>query len=356
MAIDPGVKGIWTFNSTLEEEVAGNDFQVATTGATYENLSIFDFGTSSYTNRKGLKILPNVSFYADTIDHLSGGNYQFLTMFWWKSMAALGQTRHAITRKVVPKVSPIIAKAETTTADGYETVTLGEWIISEIGYSKTQNAIQLSLCSGGSTITHIYQSDPYYPGTHHVGIRLIYTSANNYLVQLIINGKPGVLHLGPSSMASTVANIYINSVGAGYTAHQTTQSGGVIADLSIQSNATEDTEAWPLKQMRFGLGHVTDADLMYNNPTFNAIAFRQPCTITTKQILKVGENIVVARSNGELLSGARPIWDTEFDYTDQSIVDRLVIGNIDSCPPGDGKRTVCWTEDGLRVEGTTIRI
>lgn len=73
----------------------------------------------------------------------------------------------------------------------------------------------------------------------------------------------------------------------------------------------------------------------------------QPSTITTNQITSNNGSIYLARSNGEILKGDRPIWDTEFNYQDS--------GSVSLLSSSDKTKTV-WTPSGLQVTGTTVRI
>lgn len=362
LSFNSQVRGIWTFVSTLEEEVSSSDFQIVSSGATYSNLSLFDFDQSKNVTQKGLQFVEGVTFDAGNgfdFTHSGTGIYQLLIVFWWYSTTALGQTQHAITKRLTPKVAPILAKATSSTASGIETITAGEWIISEIGYSETQNAIQFAMCEGGGAPTHIFTSEPYLPGLHCIGIVMRPVAAGSDLVNIVIDGKPGTWHFGPATLANGVSDLTLNNVGFGYTAHQTTQTG-IIGDLVITSSVYSDVISHPLKYMRFGWQNIV-TDESDNLPTFNAIAYDQPSTVTTNQVFTIGENIVAARSDGELVSGARPIWDNVFSFNNPSSVSQLNTSTTDPCPASGEefdatKKTVCWTEDGLRVQGATVRI
>lgn len=356
------VEGVWRFNGTLEEEIAAQDFEIETTVPTYGNVTVFDFAQSKNVSRQGLKFVDGVSFNAGTNFNFKPSTYQCLISFWWYSSSALGQVRHTITKRLASKIAPIIAKANSSISDGIETVSNGEWIISEVGVSSTQNAIQVAVCSSGTSPDYIFQSEPYLPGLHHVGFAYIPNGDGNDIVTLIIDGKPGVYHIGGSSITvAAPTSLRINDIGYGYTAHKTTQVGGVILDLvAIASSSVGDTPFKPLTAMRFGLEYIVESDKTGNIPTFNGFAFRQPSTVTTTNVFKSGENIIVSRSNGELLSGARPIWDTVMTFKNPQSVLKLNTGTIDDCPD-DGtfdetKKTVCWTENGLRIQGATVRI
>ncbi len=363
MAISSTVKGIWSFDGSLTEDSAGKDFSIVTTSPTFANFETFNIFTSKFDIRSGLQFVDNVRFNNTNTFSLIGasGLYQLMISFWWTSPGAIGQTRHTITKQLVPKVAPILAKATSTTSGGFETITAGtgEWIISEIGYSKTQNAIQFALCEAGNDPDFIFESEPYTPGLHHVTLFMRAISGFDNYVQIAIDGKPGTNHLGPSTITPTAAAISLNQVGFGYTAHKVTQTGGVIGDLVLKAQGNNPEHA--LLTMRFGLDYATDSLLSSKSSSFHSISYARPSTVTTNQIFAEGGNITAARSNGELLKGSRPIWDNEFGFSTPSTVSRLNISQVSSCPASGGSfdpttKTVCWTVDGLRIQGATVRI
>lgn len=351
---------MWRFNGSLEEELYGKDFEIGNTAPTYGNLDIFDFSQSKNVTRRGLEFVDGVTFSAGTDFDFSVDEYEVVVSFWWYSPGAVGQTRHAITRRLVPKMAPIVAKANSSISDGVETISRGEWIISEIGVSSTRNAIQLAVCENGLGPTHVFESASYLPGLHHVAFIYRRNSYGKDFIILSIDGKPGTHEMGPATITPVgTSALRINDIGFGYTAHRSEQAGGIIADLVLLNTSNSESTSWPLTVMRFGLEYIADADKIGSIPSFNAFVFQQPSTITTKQIFKVGENIIAARSNGELLSGARPIWDTVLGFKTPQDVDKLITSETDDCPigrPDETKKTVCWTENGLRVQGATIRI
>lgn len=237
MAISSNVKGVWSFDGSLTEDSAGKDFSIVTTSPTFSNFETFNIFTSKFDIRSGLQFEEDIYFNNTNTFSLigSGSSYQLMISFWWTSPVAIGQTRHVITQKLVPKVAPILAKATSTTTSGFESVTLnmGEWIISEIGYSKNKNAIQFALCENGNNPDFIFESEPYTPGLHHVSLFMRAISGSNNYVQITIDGKPGIHHLGPTTISVTAAPISLNLVGFGYTAHKVTQVGGIIGDLVL---------------------------------------------------------------------------------------------------------------------------
>jgi len=311
--------------------------------------------------RSGLQFVDSVQFTnTNTFSFIgSSGSYELMISFWWTSPGAVGQTRHTITRKLIPKIAPILAKATSTISNGFETVNVGEWIVSEIGYSETQNAIQFALCESGGDPDFIFESEPYIPGLHHVALFIRSISGNNDYVQLTIDGKPGINYLGPSTIPVTNAPLSLNQVGFGYTAHKVNQDGAIIGDLVLKTTGNNPEN--DLLIMRFGLDYATDSLLTYKSSSFHSFAYAQPSTVTTNQIFAEGGNIIVARSNGEVLKGSSPIWDNEFGFPTPSTVSRLNTSQVSACPVAgedfnSTSKTVCWTVNGLRIQGATIRI
>lgn len=347
------IQGLWTFDQTIEEESSSKDFSVITSNPSYDTFQIFDFFSSKLSSRYGLAFKEDISFESTgNISLVADGHYNGLIAFWWSSPIALGVTRHTITRKSTSYVSPIIAKATSSINDGFEQISSGEWIISEIGVSDTHNAIQFLLCSTNGNPTHRIVSESYLPGLHHVAITIEKASSGRKLLRLDIDGKPGAIHVGPTNMSGTSDNILINSVGYGYTAHKALQTG-ILGDLVIKSGTTTGNV---ISMIRFGWQTIAKSEYNGANWFFNAFSFSRPSTVSTNQIYVDGGNIYTARSDGELLKGCRPIWDIEYTYANPSSISFLNLTNVDDCPPAENKRTVCWSENGLRIEATTIKI
>jgi len=236
MAFSDTVRGLWLLNGDLEDSVSNNDFVSSDYIDTYENYQSFNLFTNSIETKQGLQFLSGRYFSAGNnfASFMADGNYDLAIAFWYVSPTALGLTRHAITRKNVPLEAPIIAKADTITVAGLESITSGEWIITEIGVSKTQNAIRIYFCESSSTVSHIFESLPYTPGKIHVFIN--YSSYGSFgVVKIDINGKQGFQFIGPNNISDTSSDITLNKVGFGYTAHKTTQSGAIISELIVKN-------------------------------------------------------------------------------------------------------------------------
>lgn len=355
------VKGVWLFNNSLDDEVSNNDFQIVSNAPVYGNFQVFDVITSQNVTKTGLKFTGTTSFTAGSDFDLSTSGYQMLLMFWWYSPGSVGLTEHSITRKPTPRQSPIIAKANSTIVGGIESITSGEWIVSEIGVDNEKNAIQFSICAGGTSPTHVFKSESYHPGLHHIGILYIKNTLGNDIIVLIVDGFPGEYNTGPNTITPVgLSDIRINDIGFGYTAHKTTQSGAILGDLIIMKYGNPVSVRAPLKMMTFGLNYVVQSDKIFSFATYNAFIFQQSSTVTTNQISKSGDNIVLAKSDGHILVGSRPIWDTEIKFENPDSLLHLNTGNVDNCPSlptsDRTKKLACWTPNGLFIQGTTIKL
>lgn len=347
------VNYFWDLNSNTEDAVANNNFVYNTTPA-YGDYRQYDLLNSSYIFRKALKFNGQYASTEDPISIFGNGGI----MFWYYSPAALGFTRHAVTKLPVGRISPILAKAVTTTENGIETITSGDFVISEIGVSDTKNAIQLAICATGGQPTHIMQSSSFLPGWHLIAIYAVnqtfYSPANNYaLARIEIDADKSTDFVIHPKISPTVNSLTLNKIGYGYTVHQASQNEAMIADLAVFSY-NEDTDvivdnSLSLRCIRVGIGRVVQEDFWGIVPrvSFLGLGTEQPSTITTNQITSNNGSIYLARSNGEILKGDRPIWDTEFNYQDS--------GSVSLLSSSDKTKTV-WTPSGLQVTGTTVRI
>ncbi len=182
MAFDSLVRGVWTFNQTLMDEVQDRDFSASSlSDITYKQFQKFNLLSNTLETRFGLVFTSGQSFTASgdiTISDLT-------VAFWWFSPGHVEFTRHAVTRQLQTKIAPIVA---TTTTNTLDPVTLvdASFVISEISVSKTQNAIQVELSGNGANPTHMAISDAYDPGLHHVLVT--YLSAES-MFRVDIDGK-----------------------------------------------------------------------------------------------------------------------------------------------------------------------
>lgn len=361
---DPSVGGVWTFDETMEEESAAKDFIIATSSGnnnpSFKKFQLFDILQGKTIGRSGLLFEEDKWFQAGSnFDFSYSGNYSFSIYFYWYSPDVLGFTKHVVTKRPVPVQSPILSKATTAVdSDGIEYVvsSSGEFIISEIGYTNSTNAIQVALCSGNSNPTHIFTSEGYEPGFHHVYIEMMSFDDGEVpsCVRIDIDGNRGITHFGPDAadISVTSANLTLNKTGFGYTAHKSFREDAIIADLVIlkSGNTASYDPNNSIKVIRYGWQYITQSELSNTESSFHGLSFSQPTTITTQQIYSDGGNIYVARSNGEIVKGFQPIWDNEFNFSNPKIINSMNISKMDS------QRVAEWSTDGLRMTGTTIRI
>jgi hypothetical protein len=354
MADERAGRGWWKFDESLADEVASDDF-VAGSGVTasYQRFRQFNLDADTLETRYGLLFESGSTYSVDLSgSFVVGSDYTMAMGFWYYSPNAIGRTRHGVTRETTPQMAPIIAKANTTISAGEESVTAGEgeWIVSEIDYSKTQNAIQLAVCGANDDPTDIYISEPYTPGFVHVFITVLFTTTNNY-ARIDINGKFGEMHTTASNleagMANTVAPVTINTVGYGLTSHEIVDEERYISDLVLKANGETNSDQ-TIKLARFGPNAILLSDSDSTKRTYLGIGYDQPETVTTTQIFGEGGHTFVARSNGEILEGFKPIWSNDFTFSDKNSVSKLTASNT-GVPPE-------WTPGGLRLQGTTIRI
>jgi len=338
------VKGIWEFNDTLSDEVGTNDFSTSPGSASYTQFSRYELIPNNIITRKGLTFEEGKNYSAS-----NSYSYPFdWTMaFWWNSPGLVGFTRHATTRELESKVAPIVAIADPIASHG-NTRTLftnATFALTEIGYSKTQNAIRVYLSGNGTDITHIITSAPYTPGLRNVLITYIQQQGR---FRIDIDGATGVLHPAPTANLMTTGKLRINDVAPGFVAHKTTQVGGILFDLVFTTYAATDNES--LKGFRYGYEHITHVDLFDARFSYFGIAYSQPTTVSTTKIFVDGGNIFAARSNGKISKGARPIWDKEFSYPNMQSASLLTTSQTDDT------RTIKWTTSGLELKGVSVRI
>ena len=347
--------GVWQFNQSLVEEVATRDFNIVESllFPTYTQFQRYDLLNSRVETRSGLTFENGKTLTTDSMVVLDSGP-NFSISFTWYSPAAVGYTRHVITKDKTTKVIPILAKANTDRGQPFETVRQGEFIISEIAASETQNAIQFEVCMTGSSPTHVIRSSSYDPGLHTIFI--LYESAggnttpsNIYSnVYILIDGQLDRSHgLPVGQLSNTSAPLYLNQVYHGFTDHKSSHNGAFIANLVIKNNQSSYFLFDAVKYARLGWQSIVEASELVKGYNHFGVGFAQASTVTTNQIYVDGGNIYAARSNGEILKGYRPIWDTESDYRNQGDENLLTSDN-----PNNLERT----SSGLQITGTTVRI
>lgn len=327
------VLGIWLFNNDLEDVIAGNDFAEDNSQvSSYSQFQRYSLTIDAIQTNYGLVLGENT--YSTGSDVAMSSS--FTLSFWYYSPRTLGFTRHVNTNKLHPKFLPIIGKGtinSSQTNSEHQVVESGVFILTEVGWSSSENVIQLDLCqnqnsgNGNGRPTHRFVSDSFTPGLHHV-YATFNASGGTGSCRIDVDGKFGSTYwFGFTPVGSSSAPLRLNSLYDGHVGHKATNSGAYIADLVVRNNAGNDSH----KAYRFGWESITRQDQYYDLWSFFGVSYNQPSTITTNQIWTEGGNIYVARSNGEILKGMRPYWDTEEDYTDTA-------------------------QQGLELEGQTVRI
>jgi hypothetical protein len=350
MAYISNLEGIWTFDGSLEDQLVGNNFLSYST-TTYGSFPQYSVANDSTNIRRALKFTEGQTWFIGSSQSLSvgSGSGVFLS-FWYYSPGVVGHTRHAITKKSITKIAPVIAYASSTTTNGIETV-FGLFVVSEISVSDTHNAIQLGICDS-SEITDIIVSNPYLPGWHYISVYILDKTSPAVTVARIEIDGDNATQYEVSQPASVITALRINSVGFGYTEHKTEQVGAMIADLvacsaNVNTDSTYLTSERAIRMMRFGWESECDTSETDYRYSFLGTSYTQPSSISTNQLFVTGGNIYAARSNGQFLKGVRPIWDMEYDYMNNDSL--ILLDPID-------QSKISWNISGLTISGTRIRI
>lgn len=343
------VKGVWKFDESLEDDVGTNDFIPAVgligsgSSTSYTQFSRYELLPNGIITRNGLAFEANKP-YAATNSYSYGESWTI--SFWWNTPGLVGFTKHATTRELESKVAPVFAIANTSTSDSQTSLVDATIVLTEIGYSKTKNAIRVYLSEDGTNISQIITSEQYNaPGFHHV---LVTYMKNAGRFRIDIDGKTGILHSAPTANLQKTGKLRINAIAPGYLAHKTTQVGGYLFDLVFSTYASTSNES--LKAFRYGYEHISEETLFDTRFAYFGMAYSQPTTISTTQIFVDGGNVFAARSNGKIVKGARPVWDKEFNYPNTQSVALLTTSETDD------DRTIKWTTGGLKLQGVSIRI
>jgi hypothetical protein len=330
------VMGVWLFNNDLEDEIAGNDFaEDAGDVSQYTQYQQYNLVTDAIQTNYGLTFSADNSYTSSgsSISLVAGTSDGFTVSFWYYSPGLVGFTRHSVTNKLQPKLAPIIGKGNISgsSTSGFQESDAAVFMIGEVGYSTSQNAIQVDLCQnqaiGAGTPTGRFVSDPFTPGFHHIFVSFHEASGYGQL-RIDVDGKFGkIFWFSFTPSGTSTAPIRLNKLYHGHTAHEKKQVGAYISDLVIRDDGGDDSD----KAYRFGWEAISKSDKFYDLYSIFGVSYQQPSTISTNQIWAEGGNIYVARSNGEILKGMRPIWDTEEDYSENA-------------------------QQGLELEGGTVRI
>ena len=348
---ESSVKGVWTFNQTVEDAVGQNDFLPSTGSVKYKKFQHYDIIRRNHY-KYGLEFEEGKTYNA-SLEYSIPDN---LTLsFWYYSPSALGFTRHITTRELEPKIAPIIAKTSFSTSSTTTSLSETSFVVTEAGYSKTENVIQLYMpTTDGASINKIILSEPFSaPGLHHVLITFVIAAefaidATIARSRIDIDGKQGIFNLVYADTLQHSGILRINSVAPGYIAHAVTQVGARLFDLVIMASAALNDEA--LKTVRYGYEHITYSHLVNTRFIYFGMSYAQPSTISVTNIFIDGGSVFATRSNGEIIKGSRTVWDKEYDYKDANSVSLLNLSPIDT------DRTLMWTHGGIRLRGVSIKI
>lgn len=355
MSLSATARGLWLFNNDLTEEVQNNDFVISSGSAEFTSFQKYNLDSGVTVSQHGLVFRDEITFTSTssgTMQLSSGGQFSFIISFWWYSPGPVGYTRHAMTRNTTSKVAPILAIASTeanTDADTEDAIDgMNEFFVYEVASSETKNAIRYEVCQDNGNPTHRYESSGYDPGLHHIFISH-HTVLSVSIIQIYIDGELDKIYSGPLHNISTPAGspIRLNSAYHGHLGHKTTQDGAYISELVIRAGGMDLDSNEPNTAYKFGWQSLVDTDYVDFKYDYFGIGYDQPSTVTTNQIYTEGGNIYLARSNGDILKGTRPIWDNEFDYnTDESL------SYLNAADATKISRTTL----GLQIDNTTIRI
>lgn len=338
------VKGVWRFDEVLDDAVGTNDFVPNTETAVYTLFSKYELIHNTLITRSGL------AFEEDKI-YTASNSYAYsqswTIAFWWHSPGLVGFTRHATTRELESKVAPLFAIGDSQKTASQTNVSNASVILTEVGDSKTKNAVRVYLITGGDTVSHVITSKPYSaPGLHHILVTYIRTQKR---FRIDIDGETGILHSAPGVSLQRTGKLRINDIVPGFLAHKTTQTGGYMFDLLFTTYASTDNES--LKMFRYGYEHITEETLFDARFAYFGLAYSQPSTVSTSHIFVDGGNIFAAQSDGRIVKGARPIWDKEANYPNTQSVALLNTSKTDG-----ESRTIEWTTGGLKLKGVSVTI
>jgi len=352
--------GSWTFLNTLADDVASQDFTLDVAGgtSTYQSYSWWNAATASLEAAAGLVFSESNSYTATVTTPIRAfDNTDLFSLgFYWYSPAALGYTRHAVTRETQARIAPIVAYANATSSSDAQTITSGSMIIQEIAASATQNKMQILFYdTASSTAKLAIETDAYDPGLHAFSF---VWDAFNWGIACYVDGSRSVgMALEAFGSSNTSASFRLNSVaatddsGSTYLSHIHKQAGGYISNLVVIHQFANGLKR-SIRYIRYGVPYVAVSGLANAERDFYdfGISFNQPSTITTNQVYSSSGNIYAARSSGELLKGERPIWDRMHNYeSDAHVADLTVV------TPADGS-TATKIDEGLRLTGSTVRI
>lgn len=353
MAFSDKIKAFWKLNGNLEEEVLLNNFSAESLfSPEYISYRSFDFNSVSYVSKKGL-ILKNTQYYSadsDSFFSSSDSSYNVSIGFFYNSPASLPYVSHVVTKEPYSAIAPIISKCNTTVSSGQESVNLSEseWCITERSDSDL-NYIQVQIFNGTKSL--IYKSNSYVPGFHYVFITIYTNSASTY-IRVDIDGKLGnPIFIDDASyvvnMNNTISKIKLNKHYIDYTDHITYPELRYISDITIKKyfshNSFESVNA-----LRFGSSFIAENDTDDTRYGFFSIPTLQPETVDTTKIFSEGSNVYVARSDGSIHKGQKPIWDNYISFNKKDLFKNLNFSNSTTLPE--------IQSDGIKITKNSIKL
>ncbi len=360
MALDGDLRALWLFQNSLIDEVSNNDFVISSGNPEFVPFERYNLVSDTTETRYGIKFTDQYYFRSSSgglINLQNLGAMNFVISFWWYSPGAVGYTKHAITRKPTSRISPIFGIGETFIDPDKGTEEIiegsgsgsGEIIITEVAASKTHNSIRLEICEDNNAPTHRIESLSYLPGLHHILISYQTSSTDDAsLVKIFVDGRLSITQPGPSRdvVSPTGSYAYLNTLYHGYSSHKYTQNGSYISDLIVRGGPDVD-DVFAEKIYQFGHESITESGQHNVRHSYFGVSYDQPSTVTTRQIYAEGGSIYVARTNGNILKGERPIWDNDFRYPTDESLNHLTISD---------RSKATKIASGIKLSGTTIKV
>ena len=348
MAYISSALSLWRFNGNPYDEISNANFVLnnddpytsgAPIGGVYSSFSRFNLWTNQNESIQGLQLGGEISYEADLVSYVSGS---FTIGLWINTTAALGYTRHVVTRESTPRTAPILAKSDRLVTDEEEFLESATFVIVEKASSKTQNQLELLLSSNGTTSTSVLSAS-YLPGLHHF---LLTYDENEERARIDVDGSFGEWQTAPASLNSSIATLKINAINPNYISHQFSYTNTVLRDLYFRDAVSID-ETESIRNVKYGVDYVTDSLLSLRKFAPFAVSFTQPNTIATNSILVNGSTVYLGQSDGSLLKGEQPIWDNNFNFDSTKKNSLLTFSEAG---------TASYTDDGVVLKGSFIRI
>jgi hypothetical protein len=353
MAFSNKIKAFWKFDGNLEDEVLLNKFSTGYSfSPEYQSYRSFDFDSVSYVSKKGL-ILKNNEYYqadSDSFFDVSDSSYSISIGFFYNSPSVLPYVSHVITKEPYSSIVPIVSKCNTSVSSTQETCVLSEseWCITERS-DLDKNYIQVQIFNNTKSL--IYKSDTYIPGFHYIFITMFTDTSSTY-IRVDIDGKLGTpVFIDDATyvvnMSNTISKINLNKNYIDYVDHLYSSNNRYISDLTMKKyfshNSFESVNA-----IRFGASFISENDTDDTRYGFFSIPSPQPETVDTTKIFSEGSNVYVARSDGSIHKGQKPIWDNYIAFNKKEILKNLNFTNKKNNPE--------IQSDGIKITKNSIKL